>query len=1539
MLFPHLRYPVGERHGHIMKLRLTLALPQNTFRDVTVECGAMATVQDVARAIIRTGVMEDEELLQLAITRCGPLTLLGRPTPERSDVMFDPASTLGAAGLKSGWLITPTTENIGDRAPMRAVPIVGTLEVLDGAQQGAIFTVIKGTNVIGRDLAARIHLLDRSVSRRHASLQIDESVLLQDLGSVNGTHLETQRVRSAVLSSPCTLEVGSVRMRFTTETPSHPPAELSPGHRILHVRPPRVSSTFPTVERVLPAPPQTTPAHRAPILAVLAPVMLGAAMFLVTRSPMSLMMMAFSPLLMAGTWIDGIVRGKADARRHLKEFSRVLQRDRHELAELREQEVTVRLQTSPATEESVSAINDRSSLLWARRPEQNTFLEVRFGLGASPSRVVLKAPDGHEGTPETTHLLQTLQTDFAQVSPVPVVEGFTACGSIGIAGPTIARRGLVRALVLQLAGLHSPAELSVACVTSPRESASWHWLKWLPHVNSALSPISGHHLTDSEPHSIHLIQVLERLIADRRSWPADPATAGSQHTPIPAIVVLVLGTPHALSRLITIAEQGPKFGVHVLWVAEHPSQLPAACRTYAQVDDQQTAVHYVQSGRSVQLVHAEHCDMERARAAARSIAALEDAGANQYDESDLPAEVRLAEIHDADLLGGGLPVLQSWRDTDSVINEWQQGETREAGTLSAIVGQGTQGRLSIDLRTEGPHALVGGTTGSGKSEFLRTWIMSLAARYSPDRVTFLLIDYKGGAAFAECVDLPHTVGLVTDLTPRLVHRALTSLRAEIRYREGILARHEAKDLSALERRSERAAPPSLCIVIDEFAALATDVPEFIDGVVDIAQRGRSLGLHLILATQRPAGVITDNLRANTNLRIALRLADPGDSIDVIGVPHAAHFDIAHPGRAALSRGAGNVTHFQSAHLGVATTLGSRTEPIAIRSLEFQEGRAWDIPSPPEHHGATDTRPSDSERLRGGIQAAVRVARIRQPRIPWLDELPSVLPLRDLEQRTDRQLTEADIAVIGLRDSPSEQAQYPVRVNFDAVGNVALFGAGASGKTTALFTIAAATSAIAAGHPIAIYGIDGAGGALDALSSLPTVGTVVQLNDLDRVERVLQHLLDAIAERIPRFADARAENIGAYRQLSADTREPRILLLLDGFDSFRQASEESREPRPPMTLLNEIMQTGRAVGVHVVLTGSRPLAVPAAMSATIQQQFILRLAANQDYSALGVPAHLLEDTPPGRAVIPGVSEEMQFAVVAESPGLLNQDAAITARARELTQNGVAEAKEIRALPTRILAQDLPPSPEGPVVALQTRHFGPVTMPQRGLAVLTGPAGAGLSTTAQTCVEAFAMWAVAQGTRAERLLLTFTSDGLRKRAQWDRVALGEAAVSELAWEIVEALGGTRPRTTAFSMHTIGEHIEEPRHKSSSFVFPRRGNVGIVVVERAAEVEGAEAITALVALTRVARRANVMILFEFEQGSSHGAWELRQALKRPRWGIVLHPDPTESSVIYGVSYGRRGQPDMPPGRGVVVSAGRPEPIQVALPDSFTAPDDKLS
>lgn len=1539
-----------------MKLRITLALPDGARHDITLSCDVTQTVSETARSLIRAGITGDPRLEALAETRFAPVTLLGRATDSTAPLILDPAAPIGTSGLQSGWIVEPVSEFAPGLPLARAIEVAGYVEILTGRHAGAYFSLIPGTNPIGRDRAARIHLRDPSVSRRHAVIEVGREVVLRDLGSVNGVAVDGQRVSELRIDSQRIANLGEVQLRII---PGPPPAGIPVlGHRVMHTRSPQVRPLFPASERELPAPPATAPTGRIPMLAMLAPMMMGGVMFAVTRSPMSLMMVAFTPLMMIGSWIDGRLGGRKKRRADLARFSETLASERDELIESRRREIEVRSAETPSSDDVAEAISSRNGLLWTRRPEHRAFLEVRFGEGALPSRTRVKLPPRGESSGEHWKALRDLEAEFGEVAPVPVLERLDRCGSIGVAGEPFWAEGLARSLVLQLVGLHSPTELALAGFVGPGDADDWEWLKWLPHVDAVTSPVPCWPLADDRSSSLRLVNALEGLLEARRSGAGsrvevrshldadtrnDDGQGEAVTAPpvIPSVVVLVLdGHSADVSRLIALAEQGPDHGIHFIWAARDRASLPAACRTFAELGHADGRVGFVRSGALVPLQRLENATADAVRELARRLAPVEDTGARVLDESDLPKSVDLRELHPVDLLGGAGAVTRAWAANGTLVSQWIRGVEREPVSLAAIVGQGPDGPAVIDLRTHGPHALVGGTTGAGKSEFLQSWIMSLAATVSPERITFLLVDYKGGAAFAECTELPHTVGLVTDLNPHLVRRALVSLRAELRYREELLAAHGAKDLITMERRSDPAAPPALLIVIDEFAALANEIPEFVDGVIDIAQRGRSLGLHLIMATQRPAGVIKDNLRANTNLRVALRMADEADSADVIGVKDAAFFGADTPGRGAIKAGPGRIAHFQTGYLGGRVSGSTRPAGrIEVRSLGFTEGEPWDAPPEPQERVARRSL-RDIETLRDGICAAAVAASMRPPRRPWLDALPGRIAL-DALRRTGAEPAEA--LMIGLRDCPAAQAQAPVFLDFEEADNVGFIGAGGTGKTSALLAVAAALSSDAADRPAQIYAIDAAGGALDAMRALPTVGAIAPIGDLELVERVLRRVLDIVGERGPRFATARAGGLRAYRALPGGAAEPRTVLLLDGFAAFRQATETLGGPASLFQMLAEIMASGRSAGVHVVLTSDRPTAVPAALASSLQQQYVLRLASAHDYGYLGIPADALDEAPPGRALLAGDDDQIQIALVGGEPELAAQATAIEALAARLRAAGVPQTPEIRNAPAVIPLRGLPVDASGrPAYGIDTRTLQAVGMPERGLGVISGAAGAGLSNAARTAVRGLGRYARAEGRDIDAVLLTPLPDGLRTDLAWDRIAYGDEEIRSLARELTVAIGGRpAPIRGATAMPVGGvigtaigaatgprpEAVSDAEGDADPPAFPRPSTRGVIVVERPAELEGTSALPELVALAKAARRSEALVLFEFEQGTGGAIWDLFTALKQPNWGLALQPDAGESQSPFRESFGRVRRADFPPGRGFAVESGRVVPIHVAL------------
>ncbi|WP_454150886.1 FtsK/SpoIIIE domain-containing protein [Microbacterium lacticum] len=493
----------------------------------------------------------------------------------------------------------------------------------------------------------------------------------------------------------------------------------------------------------------------------------------------------------------------------------------------------------------------------------------------------------------------------------------------------------------------------------------------------------------------------------------------------------------------------------------------------------------------------------------------------------------------------------------------------------------------------------------------------------PDRLTFLLVDYKGGSAFGDAVKLPHTVGLVTDLTPPLVKRALVSLRAELKRREELLAAKGAKDLLALEEQGDLDAPPALVIVIDEFAALVGEVPEFVDGVVDIAQRGRSLGIHLVMATQRPAGVIKDNLRANTNLRIGLRMADEADSQDVLGIDRAVRFDPDTPGRAAAKLGAGRVSDFQTAYVGGRSTHGRSIE-IDVREFPFATGASWSTLTPST--GGNEYR--DIDRLVDTIRRAADALQLRAPRRPWLDPLSPVVDLSALPP--------TDGIALGIADIPARQHQSPFVLDLDAVGSVAVFGTGGTGKSTLLRTIAVAASK--AENPAWLYAIDSTE-ALGALAALPNCGAVISLTDRERVARLFARLEEHVSVRGKLLAAANAATVAEYNRRQPQGL-PRVLVMIDSMAAFRAEYEFDAAGRL-FDGFTQLVAAGRQVGIHFVLTADRQAAIPQALLASIQERIVLRMASPAEFEMLGVPRGMLDDVAPGRGYAHG--QEVQFAL--------------------------------------------------------------------------------------------------------------------------------------------------------------------------------------------------------------------------------------------------------------------------------------------------------
>jgi DNA segregation ATPase FtsK/SpoIIIE, S-DNA-T family len=564
-------------------------------------------------------------------------------------------------------------------------------------------------------------------------------------------------------------------------------------------------------------------------------------------------------------------------------------------------------------------------------------------------------------------------------------------------------------------------------------------------------------------------------------------------------------------------------------------------------------------------------------------------------DKELPAAVSLL-----DLLGRD-PIAP-----DRLRDRWRT-PRGHPGSPAAVIGVGGDGVVGFDPATEGPHCLVVGAPGAGKTTLLRTLVASLALRHPPDAWGFVLIDYKGGAAFGDLVALPHTVGVVTDLDRWTSRRLLKLLRAEARRRERALAAAGADNFGWLGVRSAGAAEPAiprLLVVVDEFASLVTELPDTITGLLDIAMRGRSLGIHLVLSPQRAAGAVTAAMRASISTRICLRVAHEEDSLAVLDSPAGADLPRSVPGRALKSVAGQPPRLFQVARLGDGDAGGRSTVEV----------------------------------VQVVATAAGQDARSRWRR--WPSPLPTRLVLDD--GRTTASPSDGFGAVVGLADVPDLLEQHPWSIQLDRSGAVVAVGTRGSGRTTWLTTVGRSLAARhGAGWDLYAASLDGE---LTGLAQLPQCQLAIRSDPALARDMVLL----AAAELTTRTIGARLLAAGDDREAQAtgagDRRQGRRLVVaVDRLDLLLQGNNADEL----FGAVQRLAVDGPGAGVHLLATTDVAGARKRSLAEQFPHRLLLRLGDKRDYAQFDVAASdTPEQQPPGRGLWLPEGVEVQVAKAAD-----------------------------------------------------------------------------------------------------------------------------------------------------------------------------------------------------------------------------------------------------------------------------------------------------
>ncbi|MDR3128577.1 MAG: hypothetical protein LBT99_04590 [Bifidobacteriaceae bacterium] len=910
---------------------------------------------------------------------------------------------------------------------------------------------------------------------------------------------------------------------------------------------PHVLKRFDTLEFKVPKLALDNNKARFPIVASLAPLILGIVMFLVNPNPMSIAFMAVSPLIVVANFIDTKVNHKRKNVKQTKQWFNEIDLLQRQILYAKTKELEVRHQVFPPIHQIIDSAKNLSSLLWCRDIDDKQFLVIRLGLGETPSSIKL-VDNNNQLESSAAFRLDNLKKLAKTLVNSPLTLDIKQIGSLGVFGDFQLTYQFLLNIVLQLTVLHRPRDLKISYIAKTNLKNYLAFLEYLPHYIPFESLVN----LDKENCLIFCLEEFKSAIEYVET----------------------------------------NSNCHILGFSQIKNNLPALCKSV--IDIMNKVVYNIKLSYKIPIKDFDFFAIDQYNLALKTLYQLKDP---------------LAKLV-AGKLVNNLPFSQF--SQSYIVNQPCNYK------LTAPLGLSDQGVVNISLVQDGPHVFIGGTTGSGKSEFIKAWILSLAKSTPPSQINFLLIDYKGGSALANFSELPHCVGLVTDLSPKLFQRTQISLKAELLRREKIFNKYCVSDLAGMQAKYPQFAPSSLIIVVDELAALVNDIPEFLDGLIDIAARGRSLGLHLVLATQRPSGVIKDNLRANTNLRIALRVADEADSKDIIGSSIAAHFDIKVPGRAAIKCGSDKLIQFQSPFIDNQEFLDSLIQSIKLDFIN---------------------------------------SKLSKPYKPWQEKLPDIINLQDFYSNELFLSTSNNSPALGVIDIPDKQSRQVWQYTPAHDGNLLIFGSFGSGKSTFIESMVYIKSA-ALLDDVSFYIISSQ--SLFNLNSLLTVGNVIDINDQELIDRLFDKLIALIKTRqaVSNGFNINLPVVKSNNFTKADsnkTQQPAIYLIIDDWQLFKQIYDSFYDDNF-MTKLMIIISSCRAVNITVVLTADTVSAISGRMLSCFASRLIFKMVAEQDCLLLCIDKNnFVSDFPSGRAIYNGL--EVQTIIIDKDPAkkisLINQ----------------------------------------------------------------------------------------------------------------------------------------------------------------------------------------------------------------------------------------------------------------------------------------------
>ncbi|MCU5097168.1 type VII secretion protein EssC [Bacillus wiedmannii] len=828
---------------------------------------------------------------------------------------------------------------------------------------------------------------------------------------------------------------------------------------------------------------------------------------------------------------------------------------------------------------------------------------------------------------ELIDIARELRQRYLSLEDVPVVTDLIN-GPVGYIGQRSLVLEQLQLLVVQTALFHSYYDLQFITIFPEEEKEKWDWMRWLPHGSVRDINVRGFVYHDRSRDQV--LNSLYQILKERKLKLDEKSSTNEKMYFAPHYVVLITDEKLILDHVVMefFNDDPSQLGVSLVFVQDVMQSLPEHVKTVIDIRDAKQGNIILEQGelvnRQFKLNHVPKGfnleDVSRALAPLNHLQNL---------KNSIPESVTFLEMY-------GVEKVKEL----NITSRWE----KNAAHKSLAVPLGLRGKedivnLNLHEKAHGPHGLIAGTTGSGKSEIIQSYILSLAVNFHPYEVAFLLIDYKGGGMANLFKNLPHLLGTITNLDGAQSMRALASIKAELQKRQRLFGENDVNHINQYQKLYKEGLVsepmPHLFLISDEFAELKSEQPEFMKELVSTARIGRSLGIHLILATQKPSGVVDDQIWSNSKFKLALKVQNTSDSNEILKTPDAA--EITLPGRAYLQVGNNEIYElFQSAWSGADYVENKEDKEhldatiYAINDLGQYEILSEDLSGLGSSKEVISV-PSELDAVIDYIHDYAEINEIEALARPWLPPLPESVYLQNLHAIQFKEAWTKEKkplkATVGLLDQPELQSQTPLTLDISKDGHVAVFSSPGYGKSTFLQSVIMDVARQHSPEHLHVYLLDFGTNGLMPLKSLPHVADIITLDQVEKCEKFLRRIEDLLKDRKQLLSKYGVASLEMYERASKEVL-PTILITLDNYDAVREAGFVEDFER----IIAQIVREGAAVGIHLMLTATRQNALRVQVNTNIKLQIALYMIDEAESRAIVGRTELKIEELAGRGLV-------------------------------------------------------------------------------------------------------------------------------------------------------------------------------------------------------------------------------------------------------------------------------------------------------------------